>query len=118
VHCTIFSRYRIPLKTTVIGNFGEAIKRIREVKFWPDQVVINLVSLDLSVRDSVLLLKMRVIVENGIFPYISGEFDLTEEYLQHSVDYDTSLQAIVIPIRGVKSIIFLGKNSKKIFSKK
>jgi len=111
-------KYQIPLKLIVLDNFKEAIKRIKEIKFWPDQVVIKLVSGHPAVRTSVLMLNIRVIGENGRFPYISKEIDLSQEYKDNSVYYDETLQAIIIPIPGVKSIVFLGKKNKKIFSKK
>lgn len=116
--CTITEKYRISLRTIVIDNFKEAMKRIKEVKFWQDQVVIKLVSAYPAVRTSVLMLNIRVMGENGRFPYISKEIDLSEEYKHDSINYDESLQAIIIPIPGVKSIIFLDEKNKKIFSKK
>jgi hypothetical protein len=115
---TALAKYRIPLRLIVIDNFKEAMKRIKEIVFWPDQVVIKLVSGHPAVRTSVLMLNIRVIGENGRFPYISKELDLTEEYKEDSIDYDEALQAIIIPIPGVKSIIFLDRKNKKIFSKK
>src|SRR4030042_5987390 len=100
----ILGKYRIPLRLIVLDNFREAMKRIKEIKFWPDQVVIKLVSGHPAVRTSVLMLNIRVIGDNGRFPYVSKEIDLSEEYKYDSIYYDEALQAIIIPIPGVKSI--------------
>ena len=117
VGSTIFSKFRIPLRE-ITGEFTEVIKRIKEVKFWPDQVVIKLVSDHPAVRTSVLMPNIRVIGINGTFPYVSKEIDLSHDDIKDFVYYDKSLHAIIIPIRGVKKIIFMKEKRKKIFSKK
>ncbi len=112
-----FNHLREPIKKIVI-DFNEAMKRIKKVKFWPDQVVIELIADHEAVRTSVLILNIRVIGENRKFPYVSKGICLTEEYKQDSIYYDKARQAIIIPIAGVKSLIFFDKEHTKTFSKK
>jgi len=107
-----------PLTAVVIDDFEETLKRISEVEFLPGKVLIKLIAGNHSVRFSILLLDMKVIGQTNDFPYVSGKFDLTKEWLEKFVTFDEEQLSLVIPIPGAQKLILSDSKNSVVFIRK
>jgi len=111
--------FRIPLDKIVIGDFDEAIKRIKKVKFLPDKIIVELVASYPAIKTSILMLNARIVgIANG-HSYITDTLDLKEwHYEEGFIFYSEKGEYFSIPFKGAKKIIFTNGAKTKVFSKK
>jgi len=108
---------RKPLTETIVDDFEEALRRITEVEFLENRVLIRLVAGNPSVKFSILLLGTKVRGKALGFPYISGSFDLGQEWLEKFVTFDQEQKALIIPIPGVQELTLSDGKKFIVFAK-
>ena len=104
-NAAIFGKLVEPLTRLVINNLHEALKRIKNIKFLPEQVAIELIAGNVSTRGSIMILQVVLEGENAGFPF-KAIFRLTEEYRDGFVDFDKDTDSIILSFPGVNKITF------------
>ncbi|MCX6745758.1 MAG: hypothetical protein NTX00_01940 [Candidatus Parcubacteria bacterium] len=105
-------RFKEDLRTIIINDFFEAIKRVKDVKFLPDRIEIELVFNHLAARDSILLRDIQIIGHD----YTTPRMSLADEFLQKLVTFNYEKGIIILPFPNALKIIFLGDNKREIKS--
>ncbi len=112
-------RYKIPLKTIVIDDFDEAVKRIKDVAFLPDQIVVETVASFAAIKTTLLMLRARITgTANGHF-YVTELVNLGDwHYDEGLVYFSPDNKFFTIPLRNAEMIIFTDGVKTKAFQKK
>lgn len=108
---------KVPITRAVINDLPEALKRIKNVRFEDDRIVIELIADNISVRGSILILDIIVIGATDKGDYFTNKIVLTDEFKQKFVDWDYNQKAIIIPIPGAQQIIFVDGADSQSFKK-
>ena len=111
--------FKIPLQTIVIGDFDEAVKRIKEVKFLPDRIIVETVASFAAIKTSLLMLRARIVgVANGQF-YVTERIKLSDwHYDEDLIYFSPDNKFFSIPLRNAGIIVFTDGVKTKAFAKK
>jgi len=110
--------FRIPLKKIVIGDFDEAVKRIKAVRFLPDSIIIETIFPDDAVTLSIVALKANIVGTANEHFYATNLFDLSVWYFDENIIYFCPKNTFFsIPLPGAEMLILTNGIQTKIYRK-